>query len=53
LDEMLVRLSGEKIYLDFNATGGSGAEVFWERGLVKQRDLTQMAYGPVDLIHKS
>jgi GNAT superfamily N-acetyltransferase len=46
LDGMLGRLAGEKIYLDFNASVGSGAEGLAERGLVKQRDLTQMAYGP-------
>ncbi|MCU0579354.1 MAG: GNAT family N-acetyltransferase [Desulfobacterota bacterium] len=45
-DEMLGRLPGERIYLDFNATGGSGVEVLAERGLVKQRNLTQMALGP-------
>lgn len=46
LDGMLERLAGEKVYLDFNTGYGLGSEVLADRGLVKQRDLTQMACGP-------
>jgi hypothetical protein len=46
LDGMLGQLAGEKVYLDFNTGFGLGAEVLADRGLVKQRDLTQMAFGP-------
>ena len=46
LDGMLGRLAGEKVYLDFNTGFGLGSEVLADRGLVKQRDLTQMAFGP-------
>ncbi|MBI5585737.1 MAG: GNAT family N-acetyltransferase [Deltaproteobacteria bacterium] len=49
LDGMLGRLAGEKIYLDFNTTLGLDSEVLADRGLVKQRDLTQMALGPESL----
>jgi hypothetical protein len=43
---MLGQLAGEKVYLDFNTAFGLGSEVLVDRGLVKQRDLTQMAFGP-------
>jgi hypothetical protein len=43
---MLGQLAGEKVYLDFNTGFGLGSEVLADRGLVKQRDLTQMAFGP-------
>jgi GNAT superfamily N-acetyltransferase len=46
LDEMLGRLAGNKIYLDFNTTCGLSSKWLADRGLVKQRDLTQMACGP-------
>jgi GNAT superfamily N-acetyltransferase len=46
LDGMLGQLAGEKVYLDFNTGFGFGSEVLVDRGLVKQRDLTQMAFGP-------
>jgi GNAT superfamily N-acetyltransferase len=46
LDGMLRQLAGEKVYLDFNTGFGLGSEVLVDRGLVKQRDLTQMALGP-------
>ena len=46
LDGMLGQLAGEKVYLDFNTGFGLGSEVLEDRGLVKQRDLTQMAFGP-------
>jgi len=46
LDGMLVQLAGEKVFLDFNTTFGLGSEVLADRGLTKQRDLTQMAFGP-------
>ena len=46
LDGMLGRLAGEKVYLDFNTGFGLSSEVLADRGLVKQRDLTQMAFRP-------
>ncbi len=46
LDGMLGQLAGEKVYLDFNIGFGLSPEVLAERELVKQRDLTQMAFGP-------
>jgi hypothetical protein len=46
LDGMLEQLAGEKVYLDFNTGFGCGSELLAARGLVKQRDLTQMAFGP-------
>jgi len=46
LDGMLGQLAGEKVYLDFNTGFGLGSEVLADRGLVKQRELTQMAFGP-------
>jgi GNAT superfamily N-acetyltransferase len=46
LDGMLGQLAGEKVYLDFNTGFGIGSEVLVDRGLVKQRDLNQMAFGP-------
>jgi GNAT superfamily N-acetyltransferase len=46
LDGMLGQLAGEKVYLDFNTGFGLGSEVLVDRGLVKQRDLIQMAFGP-------
>lgn len=46
LDGMLERLSGEKICLDFNTGFGLSSEVLADRGLVRQRELTQMAFGP-------
>ena len=46
LDEMLGRLVGEKVFLDFNTGFDLGSEVLADRGLTKQRDLTQMAFGP-------
>jgi GNAT superfamily N-acetyltransferase len=46
LDEMLFQLAGEKVYLDFNTGFGVDHEALIDRGLVKQRDLTQMAFGP-------
>jgi GNAT superfamily N-acetyltransferase len=46
LDEMLGRLAGKRVYLDFNTTFGLDSAVLVDRGLVKQRELTQMAFGP-------
>jgi GNAT superfamily N-acetyltransferase len=46
LDEMLVQLAGENVFLDLNTGFGVGRQRLLERGLVKQRDLTQMALGP-------
>ena len=43
LDEILGRLAGKKVTLDFNTGFGPGSEVPAVRGLVKQRELTQMA----------
>jgi GNAT superfamily N-acetyltransferase len=46
LDEMLGRLAGKRVYLDFNTTFGLDSAMLAGRGLVKQRDLIQMAIGP-------
>ena len=46
LDGMLGRLAGEKVTLDFNTGFGLSSELLADRGLVMQRDLTQMASGP-------
>ncbi|HBZ01259.1 MAG TPA: GNAT family N-acetyltransferase [candidate division Zixibacteria bacterium] len=46
LDGMLGRLRGENVYLDFNTSFGLDSSALADRGLVKQRDLTQMAFGP-------
>jgi hypothetical protein len=46
LDGMLGPLAGEKIYLDFNSTFGLNVKELNDRGLFKQRELTQMALGP-------
>jgi predicted N-acetyltransferase YhbS len=45
LDGMLGQLVGKTVYLDFNPGGGMDREALLQRGLVKQRDLTQMALG--------
>ncbi len=49
LDGMLAQLAGEKVYLDFNTGFGLSSEVLADRGLVKQRELTQMSFGPETL----
>jgi GNAT superfamily N-acetyltransferase len=46
LEGMLERMAGERVYLDINTGFGLSSEVLADRGLVKQRELTQMAFGP-------
>ncbi|HMK66456.1 MAG TPA: GNAT family N-acetyltransferase [Thermodesulfobacteriota bacterium] len=45
LDGLLGQLNGKTVYLDFNPGCGIAREALVQRGLVKQRDLTQMAFG--------
>jgi predicted N-acetyltransferase YhbS len=45
LDGILGQLAGKTVYLDFNPGCGIAREALFQRGLMKQRDLTQMALG--------
>jgi GNAT superfamily N-acetyltransferase len=45
IDGMLEEMSGEPVYVDFNATFETGSKPLTERGFVKQRDLVRMRYG--------
>ncbi len=45
LDQLLSRLTGQRIYVDVNTKFGAGPQPLTARGLVKQRDLIRMSYG--------
>ena len=45
LDQVLSRLPGRRVYIDFNTECSTGASVLSDRGFVKERDLIRMSAG--------
>ena len=45
LDQVLSRLPGRRVYIDFNTESSAGASVLSDRGFVKERDLIRMSAG--------
>ncbi len=45
LDRILGPLSGQRVYIDFNAESQFGSSLLLDRGFVKERDLVRMAMG--------
>lgn len=45
LDQVLSRLPGRRVYIDFNSECGAGTKVLSDRGFVKERDLIRMSSG--------
>ncbi len=45
VDRLLSRLSGERVYIDFNTECGAGSSLLADRGFVKERDLIRMTAG--------
>ena len=45
LDEMLARMRGARVYIDFNCDCGIGTNLLSDRGFVKERELIRMSAG--------
>jgi GNAT superfamily N-acetyltransferase len=45
LDQVLSKLPGRRVYIDFNTECGAGTSVLADRGFVKERDLIRMSAG--------
>ena len=45
LDQILSKLPGHRVYIDFNTKCSAGASVLFDRGFVKERDLIRMSAG--------
>lgn len=45
LDQVLSKLPGRRVYIDFNTECGAGTSVLSDRGFIKERDLVRMSAG--------
>jgi GNAT superfamily N-acetyltransferase len=45
LDQVLSKLTGRRVYIDFNTECGAGTSVLSDRGFIKERDLVRMSAG--------